>query len=87
MFDDLRECMDGVFLEEDELARADFVRCVVSDGDLCGSGENVEVLVAAGVEVCRDCAIDAKDAAACGHFIGEADVGEHGLGGLGESGG
>jgi hypothetical protein len=84
MFENLRECVDGVFLEEDELAGADFVRWIVGNGDLCGSGENVEVLVAAGVEVCRDGAVDAKDTTACGLLVGEADVGEHGFGGGGE---
>ena len=86
MFEDL-QCVDGVFLEEDEFAGADFARCVVGDSDLSGAGENVEVLVAAGVEVCGDRAVDAKDATACGDLIGEAYVGEHGLGGFGERGG
>src|SRR5205823_3880067 len=87
MFENLRQSVDGVFFEEDQLTWAQFARGIVSDGDLCGSGENVEVLVAAGVEVRRNRAVDAKYAAACGFFIGEADVGEHSLGGFGECGG
>ena len=86
MFKNLREGVDGVFLEEDEFAGADFMRCIVGDDDLGRAGENVEVLVASGVEVCRNCAMDTKDAAACGLLIGQADIGEHGLGSLGERG-
>src|SRR5215469_4443487 len=86
LFKNLREGVDGVFLEEDELARADFMRCIVGDDDLGRAGENVEVLVATGVEVCRNCAMDTKDAAARGLLIGQANIGEHGLGRLGKRG-
>lgn len=65
----------------------DFAGCIVGDGDLCGSGEDVEVFVAAGVKVRGHGSIDAKDAAACCLSIGKAEVGEHRLCGFGERAG
>ena len=84
VFVDSGKGVDGVLLEEDQLAGADLAGGSIGDGDLGPAGEDVEVLVAAGVEVRGDLAIDAEDAAARGLLVGEAQIGEHGLGSLGE---
>lgn len=84
MLEDAGKGVDGVLPEEYQLAGVDLAGGRVSDDDLGPAGEDVEVLIAAGVEVRRHGTIDAKDAAARGLFVGEAEIGEHRLGGLGE---
>lgn len=84
MLEDAGQGVDGVLAEEDQLAGADLAGGRIGDDDLGPAGEDVEVLVAAGVEVRRHATIDAEDAAAGGLLVGEAEIGEHGLGGLGE---
>ena len=84
VLEDVRQSVDGVLAEEDQLAGMNFAGRRVGDDDLGPAGEDVEVLVAAGVEVRGHGTIDAEDAAAGGRFVGKAEIGEHGLGGFGE---
>ena len=85
MVEDARQSVDGVFSEEDKFAGPYLACGRIGDDDLGAAGEDVEVLVAAGVEVCGDGTVDAEDAAAGGLLVGEAEIGEHGFSGCGES--
>lgn len=85
VFEDAGQGVDGVLAEEDQLARADLAGRRVGDDDLGPAAEDVEVLVAAGVEVRGRGTIDAEDAAARGLLLGKAEIGDHGPGSLGES--
>ena len=84
VLDDAWEGVDDAFSEEDQLTGGDLARLIFSDDDLGTASEDVEVLIAAGVKVCGNGTIDAKDTAARGLLVGETEIGEHSHGRFGE---
>lgn len=77
--------MDHAALEIDQLAGADLHRGFVGEAHQAAAGQGVEILVAGGVAVRRGRVVDPEHPGAGRRVVGEAVIGHHGGGTLGQA--